>query len=77
MYLTEIENRLANDVTGASRSDLLSRLAQLRADIAAQLAAPLAPADYRRVVARVEGCDAAISVVALLAQRLRKDAGEK
>jgi type III secretion system YseE family protein len=72
MYLTEIENRLCNDPDGGSRDFLLARLSEVRAEIAAQLATPLEPTDFRQAIARVEGCDAAISVINTLARRFRK-----
>jgi type III secretion system YseE family protein len=72
MYLTEIENRLSNDPNGGSRESLLGRLAEIRAEFAAQLALPLEPAAFRQALARVDGCDAAISVINTLARRFSK-----
>ncbi|TCK31993.1 type III secretion system (T3SS) needle YscE family protein [Paraburkholderia sp. BL8N3] len=69
MYLTEIENCLSNDTDGGWREFLLDRLAEIRAEFAAQLAMPLAPADFRHALARVDACDAANSVINTLARR--------
>lgn len=71
MYLTEIENRLATDRDGNARAQLMTALSELRDELALVLDTPLSPAQFRQARARIEGCDAAISVVDTLAERLR------
>jgi type III secretion system YseE family protein len=71
MHLTDLESRLSTDLDGSTRDLLLNPLRQTHDALLASLKQPLDPKEYASVRGRIEGCEAAMTVIKTVSRRLK------